>query len=1053
MKALALAAITAIACGGHAVDHPTQVLDSFDDVSAWRASGSDGVTAAIETVPGRDGRALRLAFDLGGTSGYAVARRDLPLVLPDDFELSFDLRGEVPVNNLEIKLVDASGDNVWWFHRRNYGFPASWRHVVIKRRQIEFAWGPIADHTLRGIAAIEIVVSAGTGGGTGHIDVDQLTLRERPVPVGPPPAMVASASSTAPGSSPARALDGDLTTAWESGPAETGATFMLDLGRERDLGGLVVRWASDRFATAFDIELSSDGASWRPAATIADGNGGLDPIRTDDATARFVRIRITHGRPAGVAIAELVVLDPEAGETANAFVTAVARLSPRGSFPRGFSGEQSYWTVVGVDGGGGAASLMSEDGAVELRGGASLEPFIEEAGGITSWATAPRIEPSLDDGYLPIPTVTWHAPAWRLEVTALAIGDPRAAQLAVRYTVHNTTSEPRSLRLVLAARPFQVNPPTQWLNIAGGVRAIDRMAWRDESLIVDDAVVARSLVSPDHVALWRFHAGGYPVTPIAATPRAIADPAGLASGAVAYDLSLAPHGDATVVIVAPLIGELPASLVATRGDAAQTWFATVLAEARTTWHAKLDRVAFRVPPEGASIVATLRSSLAYMLMSRDGPILRPGTRSYARAWIRDGAMIGEALLRLGHADVAAAFLRWYAPYQFASGKVPCCVEAHGAVPVPENDSDGELIYLAAEIYRYTLDTAQLREAWPAVQGAARHLEQLRQSNRTDPRRPFYGLLPPSISHEGYSAKPAYSYWDDFWGVTGYASAAVIAAALGDDARAARYAKQGDEMRRDVVASIVASSAAHHVDYIPGAADLGDFDATSTTIALVPAGLQRALPAALVDATFERAWTTLAGRRASTTWTDYTPYELRLVGTFVRLGWRARVHDALAAYLADRRPIAWNQWAEVVGRRAREPRFIGDMPHAWVHSDFARSALDMFAYERTDDHAFVLAAGIPPAWFRKDGFAVDRLAIPGGSLSYSASGSDRTITLSIGPGALPPGGFVFPWPLATAPGRASINGKPARWRGSAPELAISERPASVVIERNEGVNKP
>ena len=43
----------------------------------------------------------------------------------------------------------------------------------------------------------------------------------------------------------------------------------------------------------------------------------------------------------------------------------------------------------------------------------------------------------------------------------------------------------------------------------------------------------------------------------------------------------------------------------------------------------------------------LRSSLAHMLMSRQGPILQPGTRSYNRSWIRDGAMMAEGLNRLG----------------------------------------------------------------------------------------------------------------------------------------------------------------------------------------------------------------------------------------------------------------------------------------------------------------------------------------------------------------------------------------------------------------------
>ena len=44
-----------------------------------------------------------------------------------------------------------------------------------------------------------------------------------------------------------------------------------------------------------------------------------------------------------------------------------------------------------------------------------------------------------------------------------------------------------------------------------------------------------------------------------------------------------------------------------------------------------------------------------------------------------------------------------------------------------------------------------------------------------------------------------------------------------------------------------------------------------------------------------------------------------------------------------------------------------MPHAWVASDFVRSALDLFAYECDD--ALVLAAGVPADWFDGDGIGI------------------------------------------------------------------------------------
>ena len=183
-----------------------------------------------------------------------------------------------------------------------------------------------------------------------------------------------------------------------------------------------------------------------------------------------------------------------------------------------------------------------------------------------------------------------------------------------------------------------------------------------------------------------------------------------------------------------------------------------------------------------------------------------------------------------------------------------------------------------------------------------------------------------------------------------------------------------------------------------------------------------------------------------TWDDYTPYEWRNVAAFVRLGWRERVPQLLAFFMADRRPAAWNQWAEVVGRDPRKPRFVGDMPHAWIASDFLRSAYDMFAYDRGRDHALVLAAGIPAAWLQGQGVGIERLRTPYGELSYVLREQDSGLELHIATGlSIPLGGLVLPWPYAGAPtGKASLNGKPVAWHDG--EIAIHELPATLRVER-------
>jgi hypothetical protein len=169
-----------------------------------------------------------------------------------------------------------------------------------------------------------------------------------------------------------------------------------------------------------------------------------------------------------------------------------------------------------------------------------------------------------------------------------------------------------------------------------------------------------------------------------------------------------------------------------------------------------------------------------------------------------------------------------------------------------------------------------------------------------------------------------------------------------------------------------------------------------------------------------------------------------VSTFIRLGWRDRAHELLAFFMAGRRPPAWNQWPEVIGRDPRQPRFVGDLPHGWVASDFIRAALDLFAFERDGDHALVLAAGVPAEWLAGSGIAVKGLRTRNGLLSYSLKRDGGNLVLKLAGGAqVPPGGFVLVWPgRQPPPATTRVNGKPARWEGK--ELRFRDVPATVVI---------
>jgi hypothetical protein len=354
------------------------------------------------------------------------------------------------------------------------------------------------------------------------------------------------------------------------------------------------------------------------------------------------------------------------------------------------------------------------------------------------------------------------------------------------------------------------------------------------------------------------------------------------------------------------------------------------------WRESLHRVPVVIG--GAPEIAnTIRTSLAYTLIHRDGPALEPGSRSYDRAWIRDGSLLSDMLIRLGHAKEANEFAHWFAKYQYDDGKIPCCVDRRGADPVPENDSHGEFIYLVHETHATDL--------WPRVDKAARYIEQLRAH---DP----YGLVTESISHEGYSAKPVHSYWDDVFCLRGLQLAAEMAPS---EERKREIETEAESFAEALKTSMQKTMAAHHIDYVPASAELGDFDPTSTAIAISPLNLTSLMPAEALKRTYDLYFERLEKPRD-----DYTPYEMRIIGALIRLGDRERALQLIDRFMKDRRPAAWNEWAEVVGTDMRKPRFIGDMPHAWVASDFVRSIFDAVVYERADG-TLVVGAGVPARW--------------------------------------------------------------------------------------------
>jgi hypothetical protein len=988
------------------------VIDGFESTAGWKATPSDGVSLELHEDQGLHGKSMRLDFDFHGHGGYAVIHKKVTLTVPGNYEFTFAIRGPAPVNTLEFKLIDPSGDNVWWSNQPGFVFPDSWKQVVRKKRHISFAWGPLGGGTLRNVAAIEFAITAGTGG-KGSVWLDDLRL----APLEPEGPYTLTPQVTAPGTpghAASMAIDGSMKSSWIPPIGTDHHSLEIDFLKRREFGGLVLDWDTMGRPPAYSIATSNDGRNFDTVYVVGASRSRRDYLYLPESDARYVRLSFTP--PPRLGLREITVKPLSWSASKTEFLTNVARDNPPGDYPRFFSNKQSYWTVVGVSGDT-REGLFDTQGRLETgKAQFSVEPFVKSGRQFISWANA-STRASDAQADLPIPSSVWTAPPFEMTITAYAAGERESSLLFGQYHVRNLSAQPRKATLYLTIRPFQVNPPWQFLNTSGGFAPIDSISFDGNAVRVNDRVVvpvsrpvAFGAIPFDRGNLVEMlRAGEVPTT---TTAR---DNLGFASGVLSYELDLPAHGDSIIYVAVPLHDSKPTCMLA---GCTERWASAQLDSATSTWQSNLGHVQITLPRSASRITQSIRSNLAYILINRDGPAIQPGSRSYERSWIRDGSLTSAALLRLGHYGEVKDFLEWYAGYQFENGKIPCCVDARGSDPVPENDSHGEFIYLVAEYFRHTGDTATLVKMWPHVAKAFEFQDSLRLSRTTaeyksGDKQVFYGLLPQSISHEGYSAKPMHSYWDDFFALRGFKDATEIALTLKKQ-EAPRYARVRDTFRRDLEGSIRLAMKNHRIGYIPGAAELGDFDATSTTIAVNPAGELGTSLEPAIRRTFDKYWDSFIKRRDSDRpWNIYTPYEWRVAGTFVQLGQRERAHALVDFFFKHQRPAEWHQWAEVVMQKADSAHFIGDMPHTWVGSDFIRSALDMFAFERDADSTLVVGAGIPAAWIREDdGVGVTSLSTHYGPLTYTMRAGKNGIEVRVSSGIrMPRGGIIVRPPLA------------------------------------------
>ena len=431
------------------------------DAAVWSPVAAGEARLALSSASAGGRPALRLDFDFKGGAGFVVARCPVQHEVCEDYTVTFRLRGVGRTNNLELKLVDSIGQNVWRHVQENLQPPARWKRFRIDSREFEFAWGPASGDVPKDLGAIELAIVAGVGG-AGTLWVSDLRIEDHGSLTG----ARASASSALPGFDADQALGG---SGWIPSPDDARPWIAVDFTEARRLGGLIIDWRDGAPASGFRVRASSRGQRWRTLYTTPRAGGARSYVYLPNLKTRLLRLELN----APLAGAALHPQSFEFSRSIEAFWYSIARHEPRGWYPRWLHREQTLWTPIGTANGTHCA-LMNEEGAVEMAPGSfSIEPMVAIDGRLFTWADVVQRQELLE-GVLPVPSAIWETAAWRLRVQGEAT---ESGLVRLRYRLENRSDRSLSARLLVLVRPFQVTPPWQSVGTIGGVSLVHDLAW------------------------------------------------------------------------------------------------------------------------------------------------------------------------------------------------------------------------------------------------------------------------------------------------------------------------------------------------------------------------------------------------------------------------------------------------------------------------------------------------------------------------------------------------------------------------------------------------
>ncbi|MFH1368009.1 MAG: discoidin domain-containing protein [Elusimicrobiota bacterium] len=845
-----------------------------------------------------------------------------------------------------------------------------------------------------------------------------------------------------------KAVDGDLNTRWSSQPTDS-EWIEFTLEKEEVIDRVVIHWEA-AFGETYQIQASVDGKNWFVLYNAVKKTEGRHEITFRPVSARYVRIYgVSRGTIWGYSIFECEIYSTPAKAvpiaeyarpeqvkysksdmSPSAYYYLSAGISPAGYYPGWLNKKQSYWATTGSLNGKNE-TLVSEDGTIDPSGAFVLMPYLYMNNRLITSRDA-ALSRRLEEGYMPIPSVQWGGSPVELTENVFSFERAGKAGTCVLFSVKNISQDRAGGKFYIAVRSFQLNPP--WM--FGGFGKVYSAGKSGNTVIINGKPRLFFTVEPDG-----FGASDYSKGEIiedlknGMLPQATeaSDDRGFVSCAAVYVFDLPAGGSAEYSLIIPDDdGE------GINGPGVNESIPQLFEDGKREWREILNKAGISAPDKLFS--DAFRANQAYIILNYDERAFMGGPRNYERSWMRDGSIMAAAMLRCGHFEMVKRYIGWLVSMQRKSGEIPPIMELDGKPRGErEYDNQGEFLFTAAEYYRFTKDKEYMKQIFPSLIKAVEFIESLRNQRTTAAYRGtrFYGILPTSISHEGFPDPGAHSYFDDWWALKGIKDAVYIAKEIGEQNRISWMNRLETDLRASLAESIRMTRKEMNVPFIPSSAE-GHQDACGNSVSVWPTEEISSEILPLLDSWYKNVF--LPDRKREIRY-NFTPYEMRIANAYLMLGHPDKTNEMLDFYLSVMRPLEWKVWAEAVTKDMRENVYLGDLPHTWISAIYINTARNMFAYEKGG--TLVMGAGIRDEWLNSpEGVSVENLPTYFGKLNYTIQKAGNTVKFKAWGDIKCPDGMKLKLPALKRAVEAKSGRKTAPVKNG--EITIDRLPAEIEI---------